>query len=133
MPKRSVQLTEAEWTIIRAVWDQEPCTAPAIQQKLLPSKGWSYSTVRTLMDRMTAKGLLKGEKTRNITLFRSAVSREQAQRSELLSTLKTAFNGALAPMVQFLLRSSDLSSRELDELEELIRQKRRSSGKPKPG
>src|SRR5437773_9633984 len=122
MSKPTVELTEAEWTIIKAVWEEEPCAAPAIQEKLHKQTAWTYSTVRTLMDRMVAKGLLSAEKVRNLTLFRSAVTRQQAQRGELLYALKNAFNGALTPMVQFLLETGDLSAGELAELEALIKQ-----------
>ena len=52
MSKRSIELTEAEWTIIKAVWNGEPCAAPDIQERLEASTHWTYSTVRTLMDRM---------------------------------------------------------------------------------
>ena len=62
MPKSPIELTEAEWTVIKAVWDSEPCDAPAIREKLFKKTGWTYSTVRTLMDRMTAKKLLTAEK-----------------------------------------------------------------------
>ena len=126
MPKQPVELTKAEWTIIKAVWDGEPCTAPEIQERLQKETQWTYSTVRTLMDRMTAKGLLKAEKVRNQTLYRSAVTRKQAQRSELLYTLKNAFNGALTPMVQFLLETESLSDQDLTELESLIKSKKKA-------
>jgi BlaI family transcriptional regulator, penicillinase repressor len=120
MPKPPVELTEAEWTIIKAVWDNEPCTAPDIQAKLSKATDWTYSTVRTLMDRMTAKGLLTAVKERNITLYRSAVTRQQAQRSELLYALKHAFNGALTPMVQCLLDTNEISRDDLDQIKQLI-------------
>ncbi len=127
--KPALELTEAEWTIIKSVWEHEPCTAPTIQEKLQKQTEWTYSTVRTLMDRMVAKGLLAAEKLRNLTLYRSVITRGQAQRGELLYTLKHAFNGALTPMVQCLLETSDLSAHELAELEELIKGKRKRAGK----
>jgi len=129
MPKQTVELTEAEWTIIKAVWQHEPCAAPTIQEKLHRRTDWTYSTVRTLMDRMVAKGLLTADKIRNLTLYRSAVTRQQAQRGELLYALKNAFNGALTPMVQSLLETGDLSAEELTELESLIKQKKKKTGK----
>jgi BlaI family transcriptional regulator, penicillinase repressor len=129
MPKPSIELTEAEWTIIKAVWDSEPCAAPAIQQKLHKQTAWTYSTVRTLMDRMVAKRLLTAEKIRNLTLYRSAVTREQAQRGELFYALKHAFNGALTPMVQCLIETHDLSADELAKLESLIQAKKKSAKK----
>jgi BlaI family transcriptional regulator, penicillinase repressor len=117
-------LTRAEWTIIKAVWEHEPCTAPAIQEKLRKQTAWAYSTVRTLMDRMVAKGLMSSGKTGKMTWYRSAVTREQAQRGELLATLKTAFNGALTPMLQCLIDARHLSAEELAEIEALIKSKK---------
>jgi predicted transcriptional regulator len=124
-----VELTEAEWAIIKAVWESEPCTAPAIQEKLERVTRWSYSTVRTMMDRMVVKGLLLGQKTGKVTQFRSAVTRDQAQRGELLYALKNAFNGALTPMMQCLLNSGEVSPSELAELEALIKAKKKSGRK----
>lgn len=125
MPESSVELTEAEWAIIKAIWKSEPTTAPAVQEMLFKQTGWTYSTVRTLMDRMTVKGLLKATKKGKSTSFTSAVTRTQAQRSELLYALKHAFNGALTPMVQCLLESQKLSDAEIAELETLIRERKR--------
>jgi len=130
MPKPEIELTEAEWTIIKAVWESEPCAAPTIQENLFKKTQWTYSTVRTLMDRMVGKGLLSAEKVRNLTLYRSAVTRQQAQRGELLYTLKHAFNGALTPLVQCLLGSGQVTPDELDQIKQLIAEHEKSR---KPG
>ena len=126
MASKKIELTGAEWTIIKAVWDAEPCAAPTIQETLHGQTGWAYSTVRTLMDRMVGKGLLAAEKIRNLTLYRSAITRRQAQQGELLYALKHAFNGALTPMLQCLLDSGDLSTKELEELESLIKARKKT-------
>jgi BlaI family penicillinase repressor len=129
MANKSAALTGAEWTIMKAVWESEPCTAPAIQEKLQTETRWTYSTVRTLMDRMVAKGLLASEKVNNLTAYRSAVTRKQAQRSELLYALRHAFNGALTPMVQCLLDTGRLSPEDLAELEAMIKAKKKGARK----
>ena len=126
-PKTPPELTAAEWAIIQAVWDRQPCTAPDVQEALQSSKGWAYSTVRTLMDRMAAKGLLLTEKIRHMTRYRAALTPREAQRGELLHTLKRAFNNALTPMMQCLLDARDLSATELAEMEALLRAKRRQA------
>ena len=125
MPDQPVELTEAEWAIIKAVWELEPTTAPAIQETLSEATGWTYSTVRTFMDRMVAKGLLRAKKDGKSTTFTSAVTRDEAQRGELLYALKHAFNGALTPMVQCLLESQKFSDADIAELESLIRARKR--------
>jgi BlaI family penicillinase repressor len=136
MSKPVVELTKAEWAVIKAVWDREPCAAPAIQEALFEPTGWTYSTVRTLMDRMAAKGALRAKKEGKLTIFTSAVTRGQAQRGELLYALKNAFNGAIAPMVQGLLDTSEISPIELGELKNIIaayEQGPAARGPEKPG
>ena len=121
------ELTESEWAVIKAVWSLEPCPAPTVQEHLAGQRDWSVSTVRTVMERMAAKGLLTSEKLRNLTLYRSAVSRQQAQLGELRYALKNAFDGALTPMVQCLLESERLASGQLDQLEALIAARRKTA------
>lgn len=120
MSLNSVELTAAEWPVIKVIWEIEPCTAPSVQEKLAQSTGWTYSTVRTLMDRMVGKGVLTARKDGKLTIYKSAITRRQAQRGELLYALKHAFNGALAPMVQCLLETEDLDDDELAKIEAVI-------------
>jgi BlaI family penicillinase repressor len=128
-PKQKIQLSEGQWAIMKVVWELQPCAAPTVQEALLKSRKWTYSTVRTLMDRMVPQGLLTTEKLRNLTLYRAAITPKEAQRGELLYTLKHAFNGALTPMVQCLLESHDVTPEQLAELEIFI-QRKRSDTKP---
>lgn len=127
--KNTYELTEAEWAIIQVIWEKEPCTAPDVQELLEKSKKWTYSTVKTLMDRMVTKGLLKTEKIRNLILYSSVITQTQARNCEILKTVKRAFDGAFTPMMQFLLDNNNLSQKQLDELEDLIHKKRISEEK----
>jgi BlaI family penicillinase repressor len=125
--KNNYELTEAEWAIIQVIWENEPCAAPTVQELLEKRKKWTYSTVKTLMDRMVTKKLLKTEKIRNLILYRSAITKKQAQSCEIMKTVKRAFDGAFTPMMQFLLDNNNLSQEQLNELEDLIRKKRMKS------
>ena len=127
MAKKNYELTEGEWAIIAAVWDNEPCAAPTVQEELAGRKKWTYSTVKTMMDRMATKGLLRTERIRNLILYSSAITRKQAQSGEIMRAVKRAFDGALTPMMQFML-DNNLTQDQLDELETLIKQKRIKAG-----
>jgi predicted transcriptional regulator len=76
--KPSVELTEAEWVIMRAIWEHQPCAAGTVQEALAASKGWAYSTVKTTMDRMVRKGLLRTQRIRNLLLFSATVDEVEA-------------------------------------------------------
>lgn len=125
MTKLSFELFESEWAILQVVWECEPCAAPAVQEVLWETKGWAYTTVKTIMDRMVRKGLLKTERVRNLYLYWSVVTRAQAQQNELMRTAKRAFDGALTPMMQFLIESEGLSEEDYRYLEHLIQNRKR--------
>jgi predicted transcriptional regulator len=88
------------------------------------SKDWAYSTVKTIMDRMANKGYLKIQKIRNLQLFSSAISEVDAKRGESCKMLKRAFDGALPPMIQFLIKHDELSEQEYRQLERLIKNRK---------
>jgi BlaI family penicillinase repressor len=79
-----------------------------------------------MMDRMVKKGLLTTEKIRNLYLYRSAVTRKQARKSEITRTIKRAFEGAISPMMQFLVENEDIPDAEIDKLETLIKAKKKN-------
>jgi len=124
MAKKNRELTEGEWAIIQAVWAKEPCAAPDVQESLEAEIEWSSNTVRTMMNRMVAKGLLRTERLRNLILYRSAITRAEAQSGEVMRAIRRAFDGALTPMMQFLLDNNKLSAEQLKELEALIKSKK---------
>lgn len=124
MAKKNRELTEGEWAVIQAVWAKEPCAAPDVQESLEAEIEWSSSTVRTMMNRMVAKGLLRTERLRNLILYRSAITRAEAQGGEVMRAIRRAFDGALTPMMQFLLENNKLSADQLKELEALIKSKK---------
>jgi BlaI family transcriptional regulator, penicillinase repressor len=115
-----VELTEAEWEIMKVIWEKEPCAAGTVQEGLAGSRDWAYSTVKTTMDRMVEKGFLKIERIRNLQLFSSCISEVEARRGEFRRMLKRAFDGALTPMMQFLIEHEGLSAEEASKLRELV-------------
>ena len=118
---QNAELTEAEWTIMRVVWENQPCAAGTVQEALANTKDWAYSTVKTTMDRMANKGFLKIEKIRNLHLFSPAISEVEAKRGEFRKMLKLAFDGALTPMMQFLIEHEGLSKKDAQQLRKLTK------------
>ncbi len=118
--KFNAELTEAEWIVMKVIWENEPCAAGTVQEALSNSKDWAYSTVKTTMDRMANKGFLKIQKIRNLQLFSSAISEVDAKWGEFRKMLKRAFDGALLPMMQFLIEHEGLSKAESAQLRKLV-------------
>jgi predicted transcriptional regulator len=75
---------------------------------------------------MVAKGLLATKAIRNLTLFSSQISRADAQRGELRRLLSRAFDGALTPLIHFLVEEEKLSPQEIAELRRLVNRRSQS-------
>jgi BlaI family penicillinase repressor len=127
--KPAVELTEAEWEIMKVVWEKEPCAAGTVQETLAQSRDRAYSTVKTTMDRMVEKGFLRIERIRNLQLFRSCISEVDAKRGEFRKMLKRAFDGALTPMMQFLIEHEGLSKEEASQLRKLVEKQNPEGGR----
>lgn len=113
-------LTDAEWEVMKIVWDAQPCTAGDVQEALSQGRGWAYSTVKTTMDRMVRKGILALRRVRNLQLFEARMDRTEAARGEIRRVLDRAFDGAFAPMMNHLVAHEDLSAEDFAALRRMI-------------
>ena len=123
--RSACELTDAEWVVMNVVWECQPCAAGTVQEALAKTRKWAYSTVKTTMDRMVNKGFLSTHHIRNLTLFSAAITDVDAKRGELRRMLKRAFDGALTPMMQFLVENDELSKEELGVLRKMVGQTKR--------
>jgi predicted transcriptional regulator len=86
----------------------------------------SYSSVRTMIRALEAKGLLRHRQDGSRYVYRPARSREAAMRSALKHLIQTFFAGSAAGVVEAILHPSvaRLTDDEIQRLEQLIQQAR---------
>jgi len=68
----------------------------------------------------TGRTVLKTKSIRNLQLFSSNITEEEAKRDEIFKTIKRAFNGALTPMMQFLLQNENFSEKDIKDLRSMV-------------
>ena len=59
---RRERINDSEWSILQVLWEQERATATEVAHELADLRGWAYSTVKTLLDRMAEKGLVSARR-----------------------------------------------------------------------
>lgn len=117
-------LTKRERQIMDALYRQGRATAQEIQAALPGSP--SYSTVRTQLRVLEAKGHVTHEADGVRYVYAPTVPRHTARRSALKHMVDTFFDGSSAKVVAALLGSDGvrLSPDELDRIDELVRRAR---------
>jgi predicted transcriptional regulator len=114
-------LSDAEWTIMNAVWDRGgEVSARDVLDLVEPDTGWAYTTLKTLMDRLVEKGALEAEVRRNVSYYRARLPRQRAVAAAAADLTRRAFGGAVAPLVHHLMRSTRLSARDRSELRRML-------------
>ena len=111
-----MHITEAEWKVMNAVWENSPASARDVLEALEQETDWAYTTVKTILNRLVEKGALTMRRRANTNLYDAAISRREARTLEVRSLLNRAFEGAFGPLVHFLLDEGDLSDGDRDAL-----------------
>lgn len=116
------EILETEWDILEALWQAERATARQVTEALSERRGWAYSTVKTLLDRMVDKQLVVGRQVGNVWEYSAAMPRQKAQRWAWRRFVDVAFGGAVAPTLAFVARETKLSKKDRSELKALLRE-----------
>ncbi len=121
-PAPVLQLSDAEWTVMDAVWalDGDVVRAREVLDVVEASTGWSYSTVKTLLGRLVEKGALTESKRGNVSVYAPKVTRSRARRSALRAFVDRAFGGTVGSLIHHLVAEEKLSPRQRDELRRLL-------------
>ena len=116
----SVTPNDSEWIILDALWERGPSTAPQIAEALSDERGWAYSTVKTMLDRMVRKHLVNGRQIGNVWEYTAAIEPDQARRTAWQRFIGAAFGGATAPALRFIENDARLTKRERELLRKML-------------
>jgi BlaI family penicillinase repressor len=117
---KAPSISEAEWDVMKVVWDHEPVAASDVADKLAAERQWHPQTVKTMLTRLVGKGALTYKPEGKRYLYRAKISRDACVRQESRSFLSRVFDGSVTPAVVHLLTHSKLSDDELKQLRRIL-------------
>lgn len=120
------KISEAEWQVMKVLWDKSPLTANEIVDQLANDREWNPRTIKTLLNRLMNKNALGVQQDGRIYWYYPLVSKEECARSERESLLKRVYNGALQPLLAAFLEEQKLSKEEIEELKQILEEKGKS-------
>ncbi len=121
----SERISEAELAVMEALWSAErPLTAAEVTEGIDPARAWSDRTVKTMLGRLLAKGVLAHEEDGRRYLYRPTIERERYVAGESRRLVDRLFGGRAAPLVAHLVGNEGLSEDDISELEALLKELR---------
>ncbi len=115
-----MKLSDAEWTVMNAVWERSPASGRDVLERIEDETGWAYSTVKTILARLVDKGALRSRMRANTSLYEPRVTRDQARRTALRSLVDRAFDGTFGSLLQHMVAEEKLSKKDRAKLADML-------------
>lgn len=119
------RLPDAEFEIMRVVWENEPpITTAMIMEEIGNKRKWKAPTVLTLMRRLVERGFLRTEKTGKERTFYPLIEREDYLELETEKFMTQYHENSFLSFVNTLYNTKQPTEKELDELLKWAKERR---------
>jgi len=115
------RIGEAEYAVMEVLWQDAPLTATEVAERVPAERGWSIRTVKTMLARLLAKGVLAHEEEGRRYLYRPAVARADYVAQESGRLIDRMFGGRVTPLVAQLAERDRLTDADIAEIEALLK------------
>lgn len=112
----SPTLTESERAILEVLWDKGEASVREVTDELSSQKSVAYTTVLTMFNTLSKKGLVTHRAEGRAFIYRAAITRELARRQALDHLLQQFFDGSPNVLAQHLLNEHEIDQAELEAL-----------------
>ena len=115
-----------EFKLLRILWKHDALTAPQVLEKYNSQSNTplAYTTVMTLLGRLTEKGILKAERQRQPYRFSALIPKERILRQRIQDFVNLFFEGKTLDLATRLVEEVPLSDEALSKLETVLRERK---------
>ncbi len=112
-------LSDCEWKLMNRLWER-PMTIMELTNCVQEETGWSKNTVITMLTRLEAKGVVRGERLERAKVFYPVLDKKDAAKAETDSFLGKVYGGSLGLMMSAMVESRSLSESDVAELAAIL-------------
>ncbi len=117
--------TKPELAVLKLLWRAKALSAREITDEVAPEFNWTYSTMRTVIERMCDKGLLKKKSADGINVYTAAVGKVALLSRMILDFSDRVLELDAAPSAVMFADSKLLTEDEIKELEKILKAENR--------
>ena len=114
------QISEAEFQVMKIVWEHAPVSTNQVTEYLTRTTKWSPKTIQTMLKRLVQKKALTYDKEGRVFIYTPLIGQQHYVNQESRHFLQRFYNGNLVSMMTAFLDMEELSQQEVDELKELL-------------
>ena len=114
------KISDSELEVMKVLWragDALPVTV--IREALQKSRGWEATTVKTLVNRLVSKGVIRQEK-RNVFYYSPLISEAEYNSWATGDLIQRLYNGSARDLIAALVQSNGLTQADVEELRRMF-------------
>ncbi len=118
--KKMPKISEAEWEVMKVLWESSPLTANDIVGALSRRASWQRETIRTLVNRLVQKKAVRFAKKGRQYHYYPAVAESECIKAQTRSFLRRFRAGAIEPMLAALVEEERLPAEQIARLKKIL-------------
>ena len=123
------QISEAEYEVMKVVWENAPVSTNEVTDRLTAVTDWSPKTIQTMLKRLVTKGALSYVKEGRVFVYSPLVEEGEYVGQKSRSFLRRYYDGKLSSMVSAFLENDVLTDAEISRLRDILDQSENRGGK----
>ncbi len=119
------RLGDLQLRILQILWARDAASVAEVHEELGGSAAFAYTTIATMLRKMEARKLVKHRESGRSYIFRATVTPDDVHRGVGEHFVDRLFAGSLTDAVCHLLENREVSREELEQIEKLIKERKR--------
>lgn len=116
----NITLSDGEWKLMNALWDNAPCNLAQLVKALEEETAWSKSTVFVMLKRLIAKDAVSVTEEGRSRIYSPVIEKSDAVERETESFLSRVYDGSLGMMVSSIAGQHNLSQDDIAQLRKIL-------------
>ena len=115
------KISDSELEVMKVLWQAgDALPVNVIRETLQQSRGWEATTVKTLIGRLLAKGVIEQEK-RKVFYYSPLISEAEYNAWATDNLIQRLYHGSAKNLVTALVQSEGLTQADIEELRTMFR------------
>ena len=122
---KDCHITNAEWQIMKVVWANREVTSKFVAEVLCEKMEWKKATIKTLLNRLLEKKVLKKREEGNKYVYFTEYSQEELSKKALMEVFEKNCRTKSGELIVKAIEENELSFSDLNLIEKAIETKKK--------
>lgn len=122
---KDCHITNAEWQIMKVVWANREVTSKFVAEVLCEKMEWKKATIKTLLNRLLEKKVLKKREEGNKYVYFTEYSQEELSKKALMEVFEKICRTKSGELIVKVIEENELSFSDLNLIEKAIEAKKK--------